>query len=167
MAARGTEPVGADKHSFRRERVPGSTADRARSFLQEPLLLFLDRPWERDYQSVGLSSVFPRHFFLRNTTLSAGVSGSWERVDPAGGAPETLTSIPPPGSGGGGDDKALFEDDEGGASEPAESKTTAEWETPSSRPSSRFANPFPPRAILSRHRPFPAAPNGCNLMGRR
>jgi hypothetical protein len=86
----------------------------------------LDFSWERDYRSAGLSSVFSRDFFLRNTTLVAGGSVAWDQVDPLGGAPDPLTTMPPPGSGGSDDDKSAHEDDEGEEEGPAKHKTTVD-----------------------------------------
>jgi hypothetical protein len=42
---------------------------------------------ERDFASAGLSATLSRDFFAKNTTLSAGVGGEYDRVKPYGGAP--------------------------------------------------------------------------------
>ncbi|RPJ43692.1 MAG: DUF3570 domain-containing protein [Candidatus Latescibacterota bacterium] len=86
----------------------------------------LDLSWERDYRSAGLSAVFSRDFFLRNTTVVGGGSVSWDQVDPLGGAPDPLASMPPPGSGGGDDDKARLEDDDEDEGGPAKNKTSVD-----------------------------------------
>lgn len=49
---------------------------------------------EYDYQSMGVTATLARDFNNRNTTLSAGASYSLDTIDPVGGTPVGLTSMP-------------------------------------------------------------------------
>lgn len=80
---------------------------------------------ERDYSSFGASSLFSHDLFLRNTTLAAGISGSWDRVNPTGGPPEPFAFMQPPSPSH--EDKAAGAAEEGGGGGPAESKTTVDF----------------------------------------
>lgn len=52
---------------------------------------------EYDYRSIGLSATASRDFNLRNTTVTAGVSGSFDTVNPVGGVPESFAAMRPAG----------------------------------------------------------------------
>jgi len=63
---------------------------------------------ENDYRSIGLSATRLREFNNKLTTLTIGISGSYDSVMPIGGAPtpmQLMSSVVPPPPGG--------EDDEG------------------------------------------------------
>lgn len=49
---------------------------------------------EYDYQSMGVTATLARDFNNRNTTVSAGASFSFDIIDPVGGTPAGLTSMP-------------------------------------------------------------------------
>lgn len=48
---------------------------------------------EYDYMSVGLSGLLEKDLFMRNTTLSAGLSFQFDSIDPVGGKPMAMTSM--------------------------------------------------------------------------
>ncbi len=48
---------------------------------------------EYDYLSLGLSGLLEKDLFMRNTTLSAGLSFQFDSIDPVGGTPDALTSM--------------------------------------------------------------------------
>jgi hypothetical protein len=84
---------------------------------------------EYDYESLGGSLRVQRDFNEHNTTLFVGVAGSYDRIDPVGGAPDPLTVLAPPAPGGG--DRAVEprEDDGGeddGAHGPKKHKTVGD-----------------------------------------
>ncbi|MDM7914291.1 MAG: DUF3570 domain-containing protein [Candidatus Eisenbacteria bacterium] len=68
---------------------------------------------ERDYSSVGGDILLSRDLFLRNTTVSLGLSGSLDRVSPLGGPPSALSVMSAPTSRHG-DDEEEGEGGEGG-----------------------------------------------------
>lgn len=49
---------------------------------------------EYDYQSAAVSATMARDFNLKNTTLAVGISFGSDRLNPVGGTPVPLTSLP-------------------------------------------------------------------------
>ncbi len=68
---------------------------------------------EGDYTSLGLSSTFSKEINRKQTTLTIGLSASMDKVNPQGGKPTGLETMPPPGGGGGGGDDDDDDDDDG------------------------------------------------------
>ncbi len=48
---------------------------------------------EFDYRSIGLSAILSKDLHLRNTTITAGVSGSFDTVNPVGGVPQPFGAM--------------------------------------------------------------------------
>lgn len=69
---------------------------------------------EYDYMSVGLSGLLEKDLFMRNTTLSAGLSVQFDTIDPVGGKPTPLSSmvITMDDDEYEGEDETEFEDDD-------------------------------------------------------
>lgn len=81
---------------------------------------------EHDYLSVGFSANVTRDFFMRNTTLAAGVSASADRVDPEGGTPTPLSPMIAPTEEEEDDLRRGDEDEDSGPGGPAQNKTVLE-----------------------------------------
>lgn len=87
---------------------------------------------EYDYLSLGLSGLLEKDLFMRNTTLSAGLSFQFDSIDPVGGTPDALTSMLVPtyigDDVGEGEDEFEWDDDyeEGENKTGSESKTTTD-----------------------------------------
>jgi hypothetical protein len=69
---------------------------------------------ETDYTSIGLSSTFSKDLNQKQTTLAIGISANFDKVNPQGGKPEGLETMPPLGGGGGGEDDDDDDDDDDG-----------------------------------------------------
>ncbi len=83
--------------TFRDTRIAGNLSFEAPWRDRNRFILGGNFSTEHDYRSFGLSGVFSRDFNMRNTTLTLGLSGSLDTVNPEGGVPIPLGEMKPPG----------------------------------------------------------------------
>jgi Protein of unknown function (DUF3570) len=95
--------------SFKDTRFAGS-ADWQRPFGRLTLADFgASVSTEHDYKHLGVNTGIARDFNDRNTTLSAGLAWSDDKVQPVGGSPIPFTAMTPDAGGGGGGGDGLGE----------------------------------------------------------